>query len=353
MANEPIDIGELIQFFSKKIRSLLKVLGGFLILGIVVILLTRDHYESNLKFVAESGNSGGNLMSQLGGISGLSLGSFDSQNSSQLSPSLYNEIIFSYPFLWKLSQKMILVNGGEMKLGSFVENNRRPSLKSLIKGYTIGLPSKIFGEKPEPLNLDMVVSDSSVFSSRELVPLFNEFKNMITLESDQSTGAITLVAESLNPEVSAQMAVHLYQLLSDYVVEYKTEKAMQNLNFVESQFEEAKRSFYESQEKLYTFRDRNQHLNMSAWRADEERLQAEYNLANNLYNNLAVQRDQAKLKVQEDIPQLTVINPPVVSYQTSKPNIPLILAVCIFLGLMTGFALILFLYLKEYIFKNG
>ncbi|HAZ26770.1 MAG TPA: exopolysaccharide biosynthesis protein, partial [Algoriphagus sp.] len=96
-------------------------------------------------------------------------------------------------------------------------------------------------------------------------------------------------------------------------------KAKQNLEFIQERFLEAQSKFYDTQKSLSNFRDRNQNLNFSSARAQEERLLAEYNLASNLYNNLAIQLDQAKIKVQEDIPQLTIINPPVVSYQVSKP----------------------------------
>lgn len=352
MENNPIDIRELIRYFSKNVRRLVKITAVFVLLGVAVILLTRNHYTSTLKFVSQSGTNSGNLMSQLGGLSGLNLGVFEGQNSTQLSPSLYQEILYSYPFLWKLSQSKIQVSGKEVKLGAFIEEHRRPSLKTLVKQYTIGLPKKLFGEEPEPINLDLAVSDSVVFSRQELMPLFNEMMDMIILENDQNTSAISLRLETVSPEVSPQAAVHTYRLLSEYVTAYKTEKAVQNLNYIEKQFQEAKKRFYEAQVKLYNYRDRNQNLNFSAYKAEEERLQADYDLANNLYNNLALQLDQAKLKVQEDIPQLTVINPPVVSFQTSKPNIPMILAFSTFLGLMVSFAWILFLFLKNHIYRS-
>ncbi|HCX75183.1 MAG TPA: hypothetical protein DHU93_06980 [Algoriphagus sp.] len=135
--------------------------------------------------------------------------------------------------------------------------------------------------------------------------------------------------------------------MSEYVTEYKTEKAKQNLEFIQERFLEAQSKFYDTQKSLSNFRDRNQNLNFSSARAQEERLLAEYNLASNLYNNLAIQLDQAKIKVQEDIPQLTIINPPVVSYQVSKPNIPLILALSVFLGVIIAFVRILLAYFKS------
>ncbi|NVJ86751.1 MAG: hypothetical protein HWE15_10630 [Algoriphagus sp.] len=353
MANDTIDIGDLIRFFIKQKKRFFTAVLAMMALGLLVIFLTRNHYSSTLKFVSQSNSSSSNLMRQLGGFSGLNLGGLNGQEMGNLSPQLYQEIIYSYPFLWRLSQKTIELEGQQQKLGFFIEENRRPSVSSLVKKYTIGLPKVLFGEKPAPLDLETELQDSLVFLRRELVPMFNEYRKLISLTNDAQTGSIAIEVETLSPEVSAQMAVYVFKLLSEYVIEYKTEKANQNLEFIQERFEEAKDRFYQAQNNLSTFRDRNQNLNFSSARAQEERLQAEYNLASNLYNNLAVQLDQAKIKVQEDIPQLTIINPPVVSYQVSKPNIPLILALSVFLGLILGFARVLVSYFKTQFDKSS
>ncbi|MAN87763.1 MAG: hypothetical protein CL555_13300 [Algoriphagus sp.] len=347
MANESVDIGELFRFFAKQKKRLLTSLLIMLGFGLVVILLTRNHYSSTLKFVAQNNSSSGGIMRQLGGLSGLNLGDFNSQETGNISPQLYQEIIYSYPFLWRLSKKSIEIEGQKQKLGLYVEENRRPSIPSLIKKYTIGLPNVLFGEEPPQINLDSEIKDSLVFAQRELIPMFNEYRKLILLTEDPKNGSISIETQTVSPEVSAQVSAHVFELLSEYVTEYKTEKAKQNLEFIQERFLEAQSKFYDTQKSLSNFRDRNQNLNFSSARAQEERLLAEYNLASNLYNNLAIQLDQAKIKVQEDIPQLTIINPPVVSYQVSKPNIPLILALSVFLGVIIAFVRILLAYFKS------
>ncbi len=254
MANETIDIGDLIRFFSNQKKRFLTAILALLGLGLVVILLTRNHYSSNLKFIAQSSSSSNNLMRQLGGLSGLNLGGMNGgQEIGSISPQLYQEIIYSYPFLWKLSQKTIELDGKNQKLGLFVEENRRPSIPSLIKKYTIGLPNVLFGEDPPPLDLETELQDSLIFLRRELVPMFNEYRKIITLTNDAKTGTITLEVETLSPEVSAQVAVFVFELLSEYVIEYKTEKAIQNLNFIQERYEEAQEKFYQTQNNLSVF----------------------------------------------------------------------------------------------------
>ncbi|WP_144605236.1 hypothetical protein [Algoriphagus algorifonticola] len=347
MANESVDIGDLFRFFAKQKKRLLTSLLIMLGFGLVVILLTRNHYSSTLKFVAQNNSSSGGIMRQLGGLSGLNLGDFNSQETGNISPQLYQEIIYSYPFLWRLSKRSIEIEGQKQKLGLFVDENRRPSIPSLIKKYTLGLPNVLFGDEPPQINLDSEIKDSLVFAQRELIPMFNEYRKLILLTEDPKNGSISIETQTVSPEVSAQVSAHVFELLSEYVTEYKTEKAKQNLEFIQERFLEAQSKFYDTQKSLSNFRDRNQNLNFSSARAQEERLLAEYNLASNLYNNLAIQLDQAKIKVQEDIPQLTIINPPVVSYQVSKPNIPLILALSVFLGVIIAFVRILLAYFKS------
>jgi uncharacterized protein involved in exopolysaccharide biosynthesis len=353
MASEPIDLKDLILFFLNKKWLFLKCCLGFLILGILIIFLTRNHYNANLKFIAQTGSSSGagGLMKQLGGLSGLGMGSFGDNTEVGISPQLYQEVLLSYPFLWELCQKEISIQGEKMLLGDYIEMNRRPSVPALIKKYTIGLPSLFSAKEITPPDFKTQIPDSLIFTRGEVIPVLNSFRDIFTIENDVKTGAILLTVQTLNPEVSAQLAVMSYKLLSEYVIMYKIERAQHTLDFVEKSFLEAKERFYESQEKLSSFRDRNQNLSFSSAMAMEERLLAEFNLANNLYNNLAIQRDQARIKVQEEIPQLSIINPPVVSNQPSKPNITLIVAISLFLGATIGFTIILFSYLKFYLNK--
>lgn len=351
MANAPIDIAELIRHFLKNKMLFFKSLLVFIGVGILIIVLTRNHYQSNVKFIAQTTTNSGasGLMRQLGGLSGINLGGLQGMGDEGISPMMYKEVVSSIPFLHRLSSRALYdyKEVDTLKIGDFVAETMRPSVTSLIKKYTIGLP-RVFSNKPKPvLNFSEDITDSLVFVKRELVPVFNEFKKIITLETDPSSGVIMMTVETVNPEVSAQIAANAFDLLSQFVISHKTEKAKQNLRFVQTQFEEAKANFIETQNRLANFRDRNQDLNFSSGRANEERLMAEFSIANSLYTNMAVQLDQAKIKVQEDIPVLSIINPPVVSYSTSKPNTPLILAICIFLGLATGFVWSLVLFLKN------
>jgi uncharacterized protein involved in exopolysaccharide biosynthesis len=75
-------------------------------------------------------------------------------------------------------------------------------------------------------------------------------------------------------------------------------------------------------------------------RTEEEKLQSEYNIAYNVYNELAKQREQARIQVKEDTPVLSVIKPVVVPVEKSKPKRIMILAIWIFLGGVAGVGIV-------------
>ena len=67
-----------------------------------------------------------------------------------------------------------------------------------------------------------------------------------------------------------------------------------------------------------------------------ERIEAEYQLAMNVYGELAMQLEQAKIKVKETTPILTIINPITVPVKKSKPQRAMILFAFTFLGIAAG-----------------
>lgn len=73
----------------------------------------------------------------------------------------------------------------------------------------------------------------------------------------------------------------------------------------------------------------------------QQMLQSEYNVKFNVYNSLTDQSDQseqAKIKVQEETPVLTIIQPPLYPLNKSAPNHIIIVFVSTFLGLFGSIA---------------
>jgi uncharacterized protein involved in exopolysaccharide biosynthesis len=81
---------------------------------------------------------------------------------------------------------------------------------------------------------------------------------------------------------------------------------------------------------------------------DVERLQGEYSIALNVYNELAKQLEQAKIQVKEETPVFSVLEPAMIPREKSKPKKPMIVAIWLFLGGILGVGIVFGKgYLKE------
>ena len=145
------------------------------------------------------------------------------------------------------------------------------------------------------------------------------------------------------PLAAAQVAQHAQDLLQKYVTRFKVENVQATLDFVEERTEEARTEFERAQSELAAFRDRNQNLISATARIRGERLQNENDLAFSIYSTLMQQREQARIKVKETTPTITVIQPVTVPDGPSAPRKMKILAISLFLGFLCGCLLALVL----------
>ena len=71
-------------------------------------------------------------------------------------------------------------------------------------------------------------------------------------------------------------------------------------------------------------------------RTEETRLQSDYTIAMNVYNELAKQLEQAKIQVKEETPVFSILEPAMVPNEKSKPKKPMIVFIWLFLGGIIG-----------------
>ena len=161
-------------------------------------------------------------------------------------------------------------------------------------------------------------------------------RKSIALSVDKKTSVLVLTVTAQDPKVAARISEELISRLKTYVTNYRTEKSRQDLSYYETLYEESKAAYFESQQRYASYVDRNQGVILQRVKTEQERLQNEMNLNYQLYNACAQQLQSARAKVQQETPVFTIINPPQVPLQRTKPSKVKILFVCIFLGAMVA-----------------
>ena len=129
------------------------------------------------------------------------------------------------------------------------------------------------------------------------------------------------------------------------ITHYRTQKAKKDLEFTEKVLKESRSAYYKAQQAYAAFEDGNKNIISASYRTEQERLRNEMTLTFNVYNTLAQKLEQDKLRVQEQTPVYTIIEPATVPLKASSPKKLLILVAFIFLAFIGGCG---YLIIKEY-----
>ena len=344
---QEIDLVEVIRKLWRNRKLILKVTVCFMILGVLVALFSPKVYTAGSTLVPQSGekNVSGNL-SGLASMVGINLGSMS--GGEVLSPKIYPKIIASVPFQKELMNTALTFEEIDhpVTLFDYYTNDtyEKFSLIGFIKRYTIGLPGVIMEAIRGKDTTSIVPTGANSliqYMTKDELEVSKKLKDIISLNVNDKDGYVQLSAELPEPLAVAQLAQQAQALLQKYITEFKLEKVASNLKFVEDRYNETKNDFEEKQKELARFQDRNKNFSSAMAKIEEERLTAEYTLANNVYNELAKQLEQAKIAVKETTPILTVVDPVVIPNERSKPKRALICILFTFLGGFAGIGVVL------------
>ncbi len=345
-AADEIDLADIIRQLWIKRKFILTVTGFFLLLGILIAYTAPVQYTAQCVILPQSSRQ--NAPANLGGlaaIAGVNIGT-TLINEGNISPSIYPQVINSFPYVREIMQIPIIVEkseGEEITLYDYYSNKkyRENDLPAIIKKYTIGLPHTIISalrsHNIEEANINPFINSNGngiVKITPQEQTVYDAIKNAIQYEYNSRQGILTLGYAFPEALAAAQISEQLHKTLEKYVVEYKTKTVQENLIFVEQSYQAAKKDFLQKQTNLADFQDANRGLVTATSRATETRLRSEFEIAFTIYNELARQREQAKLAIEETRPVLTVINPVIVPISKSAPQRTKTIAVFLIIGLV-------------------
>jgi len=358
---EEIDIMAIILRLWEKKWFIIKVTCIFAVLGVFVALFTPKEYTASCVVVPET-KGGAFSSSSLGGLAamaGINLGA--ASGGEMISPVMYDKLIKNIDLRKELMQTPINFEGYDQPV-TILDYYTNPdyaksSVLGTVKKYTIGLPFVILkairGEQEAPeVSLPSEGPKLSAYTQDEL-KCIKAFAPQFSIMADKKNGDVTITARMPEALAAAQVAEAVKNLLQKYVIELKLQKAELNYEYIKQRYDEAKVVFEDKQAEYAKFQDANKVLSTALSKAKEEQMRSEFTVAKNLFNELTTQLIQAEMKIKEDIPILTVVEPVQVPLERGKPQRAKIVFIWCFLGGVLGCGLILGAdWLKEQGFNN-
>lgn len=315
-----IRLNDIIQFLKDSRRTVLIWTVAMFLIGVVYALLQPNRFTASVRVMPEAqGSVGGGELRSLAGLAGINISS-GSAGADAIRPDLYPDVIASIPFAMHMLKQPVYVPGAgkTMTLQQYFTWQGQ----QLAMGKINAAISSIFSSqpKPAPKSGNPGSNTSVLIMTPEQEGLTNAVIGSVSTESDKKTGIMTISATMGDPVVAGTVARLTLDYLTSYVTEYRTGKARHQVYFLEQQVRNARRRYEKAEYTLSAYRDRNRSLFLNTAKIEEQRLQADYLLAQSIFNDLSKQLEQSRIKVQEEAPVFQTLNPPRVPLHKSGPK---------------------------------
>tara|TARA_B100001250_G_C19784336_1_gene783388 strand:+ start:563 stop:1639 length:1077 start_codon:yes stop_codon:yes gene_type:complete len=326
-----IDIISLLSpiWINKKV--IFKITLLFFLFGIIYGLSIKNSFRASSIFYPHIEQMDDpNSLRSLAGIAGFNL---DSKLSENLPSSLYPMLIKSPIFKIDILDQIIEYENKKITFRTYlmneVFNSEFFNIKDILT-YPINFLKNVFiSNKITSNNAKNILNLSD-----EEYRMHYYLDNMIIINLNQKQGFIELIVEDRDPYIASQVAKKANEILQKSIIDFKIKNIKDTYKFISSEFELAKLNFYELQDSLAIFKDNNINIKSDLFKNKYSRLESEYKISENLYNELAINKQKISIDVKKNTPIFTIIKPVVIPNEKYQPNRTLIVIVFLFMGLI-------------------
>ena len=299
----------------------------FALLGVVVALLQQPEYTSEARVMPEMKTGASDLFKRLSSVAGFASIDFDDADGTEaIRPDLYPNVLQSTPFILHLIDKPINTSGGETKTVT--------QLLLPDTGFR-SFKNRFWASEAENRPVTKQATGTVRLTAQQQ-ELAEELDERVSAKLDTRSGLITITARMPDAQAAAAVAQLAMNYLTGYVINYRTDKARQDLAFYEKQLTAAKQRYQRAQLAVFQHNDNNRNLVLQAATMSRQRMLAELTIAQTVYTDLSGQFERAKLKVQEQTPVFKVLEPPKIPLRRTSPKRTLIVLGFALGGLILG-----------------
>ena len=328
---QEIDIMELVSRLWKKRMMIVKwcVVGA--VIGLVVGFSIPKTYKSGVTFAPETQQRIGSGVSSIASMMGVNL----NNSVDAISVDMFPDVVHSTPFIFELFDLPVTFERKDSVITAPLVEYMKEYQRTAWWNHVISAPFKALGwvmslgkekEEVEPAVLEVT---NLPRKERNVVKFFAENINVAV---DKKTGKTSMSLELQDPLVVAAVMEAVTENLKDYMSDYRTSKARQDIANLEVICAQRKEEYYAAQQTYADYVDANKSVIRLSAQAERERLQQEMNLAYQVYSQVATQLEGARIQAEQAKPVFAVIDPVTVPIRKSAPSKAKILIVFTFLA---------------------
>jgi len=312
-----IDWMAILRKLLKRWKFIVLVTFIFSVLGVIYALTMERKYQVTVTLAPEMQSRTGGTMSALASM----LGGGATLNSSPdaINISLFPQISASTPFLCSLLEVPVTRYVPQEQIMKGVKPDSTTVFLHLMRR---DLPlSEKKARKQAEADAEYVYDDS-VIDPEFLTPrqgkAVEALRGAINTTVDNKTGVTTIVVTGDDRLIVKQLADTVTQRLQDFVIDYRTKKATADYEYYAQVADEAYAKLVKAQAAYAARVDYDRSVILQSVNSERQRLQDEASLANQIYSQMAQQRELAKGKIQEMKPVYAVVQPATVPLRAAN-----------------------------------
>jgi uncharacterized protein involved in exopolysaccharide biosynthesis len=326
---DEIDLLGLAVVVARRRRMVVLVTAGMALLGLLVALALPSTYTADAQLVRESTGDMGRLP---GGLSALrSLGVSLGGESSGLSVEAFPDLLRSREVGLAVLRDTVFAPeyGGQVQVQHVLLT---PTPAGRVVQGLLAPVRWLRSERP-PLDRSSSPAGRPAALTEADEAALDALRDQLQVSTDLENGLMTVAASADDPYFAAALVERAVLHLTERVREIQTQKADQNLAFVEDRLREADAEMQRANARLAAFEDQNRNIQSARLRVDRDRLQQDLSFKRQVYTELRTELTRAEIERQRSEPVITFVDRPVVPAFPSGPSRALVLVGFAFFGL--------------------
>ena len=334
--DDEVDLLGVAVVLARRRRLIAVVTAVAALVGLLVALGLPSEYTANATLVREAAGDVGGLA---GGLSALrSFGISVGGESSGLSVEAFPDLLMSREVQLAVLADTVYAPslGGDVVVRDVLLT---PTLAGRAV-FVVLAPLRWLRGTPDPVSPGRRTGGPITLTEADQVGL-GALRQRLAVETDLENGLMTVSASAGDPHFAAALVDRAVFHLTERVRQIQTQKADQNLGFVQTRLAEADAEMRRANARLAAFEDQNRNIQTARLRVDRDRLQQDLAFKRQVYTELRTELTRAELERQRSEPVITFVDRPAVPAFPSGPRRAFLLVGFVLFGLGLGVALAL------------
>ena len=323
-----LDLTVIVPMLLKRWKLFALCIAGSIVFSLIFVFTIPRYFACQVMLAPEATDGSG--MNSI--LSSFGLSEAPTTNDA-ISPNLYPDLMKSKDFIVSIFPVIITTKDGELTT-TYYDYLLHHSKKIWYMELIGGLAKKL---KPKDDNTCIKEMKGKTFSpafllTKDQYNIANAITDIIQYDYDKKTGVISITVKDQDPLVCALMADTISSRLQDFILDYRTKKARNDLEYTQRIYDQTKAEYEESNERYVAAVDANWDIVNETAKARLEALSNDKTLKYQTFSTAAQKLEAAKAKLQEATPVITIVQGASVPQKPAGPKRVIITLALMFLS---------------------